>query len=235
MRPTDRRPSSAWLATGVTAALLVAVSLYVFLPGGAPRESLQPAALDTAPTWVSTTVPEPVTAATVATSAPTTALDTSPATTDHSVTPTPTHSSSGSSGVAGLPSTNTYPYHSTGPDWPGLNTTDPRCLPILRNQRVLELPDFRGKTFQQAVAAVDPIGMYSYCTNGTIIMTRFVRDADRCTDDPALAEHIAAQSPAPGTRVTPDPGIFEIHFNYFNPNLPCPTVTTTVAPPPATT
>ena len=190
----------------------------------ATRASLQPAtassaaASSSAPStsvWVSTTNPATTNPAT---SSPVTSTPTAAATT----TTVAAHGGgSGSGSTSGLPSTNTYPYHSTGVDWAGLNTTDPRCAPILRNQRILELPNFRGKTLQQAVAAIEPIGMYSYCTNGTIIMVQFVREPDVCTNDAALFEHIAAQSPAPGVRVTP--GVFQLHVTYFNGLCPPPT------------
>jgi hypothetical protein len=224
MRLTDPSTRLRIALAGITVAA-VAIGGIWLLTHRSPstRASLQPAtassaaASSSAPStsvWVSTTFPATTSPATSnpATSAPTTAATTTVA----------VHGGgTGSGSTWGLPSTNTYPYHSTGVDWAGLNTTDPRCAPILRNQRILELPNFRGKTLQQAVAAIDPIGMYSYCTNGTIIMVQFVRDTDQCTTDAALFEHIAAQSPAPGVRVTP--GIFQLHLTYFNGLCPTPT------------
>lgn len=192
------------------------------------RAALEPAATPSttvAATSTASSSTAPTTTGYPATSAA--PADTSGGTSTTAVTPTGGGGSLGGQNL-GLPSSNTYPYHSTGVDWPGLNTTDPRCLPILRNQRVLELANFHGMTLQQAVAALQPIGMYSYCTNGTIINTQFIRDPDACTDNPALADRVASQSPAPGTRVTP--GIFQVHLSYYNPGLPCPTTTTTATP-----
>ena len=223
MQPTDRRPRTAWWAVAITAVPIAALAAWLVLPRGSSRLSLAPAASDT--------VPVSATAATAATSAPSTSASSTiapAATVATSAAPAPVPPHAGSAG-GGLPSTNTYPYHSTGVDWAGLNTTDPRCAPILRNQRVLELPNFVGKTLQQAAAALDPIGMYSYCTNGTIIMVQFVREPDVCTNNEALNNHIAAQSPAPGTRVSP--AFFPVHLTYYFGACP----PTTTVPPLSTT
>jgi hypothetical protein len=131
----------------------------------------------------------------------------------------------------GLPPSNTYPYHSNGPDWPGLNTSDPRCAAVLADQRILELPDMVGLTLPQALASADPIGMYSYCTNGTIIELQFATVAEVCTTNSSQFDQIAAQTPAPGTRVKP--GGFPVRLTFYR-DCPVDTGTPTTTAPPTT-
>jgi hypothetical protein len=118
--------------------------------------------------------------------------------------------------------------------WPGRNTTDPRCAPIFAaGDNPIAVPNFVGMTWAQALVAIDPLGMWSYCNNTFIYNVTTPWTAPTCTSDPAQVDHVAAQSLAPGTPFALPPTFTKIAFTFYALCTPSTVDTTppTTAPP----
>jgi hypothetical protein len=134
---------------------------------------------------------------------------------------------------AGVPSTSRRSGGS-GATLPNVNQ-DPRCVPILAAGAPMTMPNLVGMSHVDANLAFSGLRMWSYCTNSVIyLLTVPVSPTTVCTSDPAMADHVAAQSVAPGTVFSLPPVTNRVETTLFAYCPPTTPPTTAPPTPPAT-